>query len=314
MKKIFTLGEMLIDFVSLNSSNQVYLKCPGGAPANVACGISKLGGISGFIGGFGDDMFGHDLQQTLKTFNVDTTNVEFIKDYRTQLVYVSNDERGERFFSFYINEPADTKLSPEMISPEKLEGCDILHIGSISMIREPVKSATLKAVEIVKKNEGLISFDPNIRPSLWPSEEIMIETIISMLPNVDILKISEEELESITKIKDINEAVSSLDKYNIPLVIISLGDKGSMAFLNGENVHEPAISITAVDTTGAGDAFIAGILYQLSKDNYSLNEISISEISKILEFSNICGALTTLNRGAIYSMPSLDEVKKFIAE
>jgi len=314
MKKIFTLGEMLIDFVSLNSSNQVYLKCPGGAPANVACGISRLGGVSGFIGGFGDDMFGHDLQQTLESFNVDTTNVEFIKDYRTQLVYVSNDERGERFFRFYINEPADTKLSPEMITPEKLEGCDILHIGSISMIREPVKSATIKAVEIMKNKKGLVSFDPNIRPSLWPNEEVMIETIQSMLHNVDILKVSEEELESITKIKDIKEAVASLEQYNISLIIVSLGDKGSMAFINGQNVHVPAISITAVDTTGAGDAFIAGILYQLSKKDQLLWEISINEMTKVLEFANICGALTALNRGAIYSMPSLEEVKKFIAE
>lgn len=314
MKKIFTLGEMLIDFVSLNASNQVYLKCPGGAPANVACGISRLGGVSGFIGGFGDDMFGQDLKQTLDCFNVDTSHIEFIQDYRTQLVYVSNDERGERYFSFYINEPADTKLSPEMITENKLDGCDILHIGSISMIREPVKSATIKAVEIMKSKKGLVSFDPNIRPSLWSSEDVMIETIISMLPDVDILKVSEEELESITKIKDIKEAVSSLAQYNIPLIIVSLGEKGSMAFIKDQDVHVPAISITAVDTTGAGDAFIAGILYQLSKKDQLLDDLSITEMTKILEFANICGALTALNRGAIYSMPSLEDVKRFISE
>lgn len=314
MKKIVSLGEMLIDFVSLNASNQVYLKCPGGAPANVACGISRLGGNSGFIGGFGDDMFGHDLKQTLECFNVDTTHIELIKDYRTQLVYVSNDERGERFFSFYIDEPADTKLSSDMITQEKFDECDILHIGSISMIREPIKTATIKAVKIMKNKKGLVSFDPNIRPSLWPSEDLMIETIISMLPNVDILKVSEEELESITKIKDIKEAVFSLAQYNISLIIVSLGEKGSMAFVNNEYVHVPAITITAVDTTGAGDAFIAGILYQLSKREQLLDEIAITEITKILEFANVCGALTALNRGAIYSMPSLEEVKKFIAE
>ncbi|PKM93291.1 MAG: carbohydrate kinase [Firmicutes bacterium HGW-Firmicutes-1] len=311
MKKIFTLGEILIDFVSMNSSNQVYLKCPGGAPANVACGISRLGGKSGFIGGFGDDMFGHYLQEILESLNVDTKNVVFIKDYRTQLVFVSNDEKGERYFSFYVKEPADTKLSPEMITQEQMKDCDILHIGSISMIQEPVKSATIKAVEIVKANNGLISFDPNIRLNLWPTEEQMIQTITFMLPFVDILKVSEEELECITQIKDIQQAITSLDHYQIPLIIVSLGEKGSMAFINGQNTLIPSISITPVDTTGSGDAFIAGVLYKLSQMNQDIKEIPLTEIEVILRFANLCGAHTALDRGAIQSMPTLEDLEKY---
>lgn len=309
MKKIYTLGEVLIDFVPIDLNNTGYIKCPGGAPANVACGVSKLGGNSGFIGCIGDDIFGHFLKETLNKYNVDTRNMIFNEKKNTQLVFVSNDKNGERYFSFYIKEPADISLNKKDITKERLYDCDILHIGSISMIQDPIKSATMKAIEIVKENKGLISFDPNIRISLWPDNDYMLNTIIEKLPFIDILKVSDEELEIITNKKDINEGIKSLDIYKIPLIIVSMGEKGSMVFIDGKGLYVPTISINAVDTTGSGDAFIAGVLYKISSLDISINELKIEDMEHILKFANICGAITAMNKGAMDSMPTLEQLE-----
>ena len=171
MHGVLCLGEALIDFIPLDAENITYQKSPGGAPANVAVGVAKLGGEVTFIGKVGNDVLGHFLKETLEGYGVNTHSINFTEEARTGVTFVSLEASGERHFSFYINPSADQFLRKEEIDESLFKQHKIFHFGSISQILEPSKSATLEAIKIAKESGVLISYDPNFRPSLWNSEE-----------------------------------------------------------------------------------------------------------------------------------------------
>lgn len=314
MKKgIISLGEALIDFIPLDSDNISYQKSPGGAPANVAVGVARLQAKSTFIGKVGNDVLGRFLQKTLADYGVNTSSMLLTDDIRTGVVFVTL-ENGERSFDFYINPSADRFLTEEEIDEKLFDENKILHFGSISLISEPTRSATIKAVKLAKEKGLTVSYDPNLRLGLWDSGEAAKEQIISMLPYADILKISEEELEFITGEKDIEKGAEKLAAYEIPLVLVTLGSEGSYIFTREGHQHVPARKVTTVDTTGAGDAFVSGILYMANEWDGEISAITLEKAVELATFASVSGSLAASEKGAMTALPSLEQVQSILAK
>jgi len=309
---IITLGEALIDFIPVDSSNVTYLKNPGGAPANVAVGASRLGAKSTFIGKVGNDMFGKFLEQALNNYGVDTSSMKFSNDYRTAIVFVQLDNKGERSFTFYLNQTADQQLSEDEINSELFRDHKIFHFGTISLKDQPVKNATLKAIEYARNEKMILSFDPNVRLSLWDDHNELKEMIFQMLNHINVLKISEEELVFLTGDSDQSIIHHWMQKYNIDLVFLTAGENGSYVFTKSGKVKTEAIQILVEDTTGAGDGYVAGMLYQLNNYSKTLKEIQVEDALKIAKFASVTGGLAASKKGAMTALPTIDEVNKYL--
>lgn len=316
---IITMGEMLIDFVPLKKGlplkdNEGFLRMPGGAPANVAVGVAKLGAKSAFFGKVGDDPFGHLLIDTLAEYGVDTSNIITTDDTKTTLAFVTLDETGDRDFTFYRDPGADMLYKWEEVNQEILKKAKIFHYGSISLIDEPVRTATLESAKLAKANGILVSYDPNLRLPLWPDKVEALKGIKTGLGYADILKISEEELEFITGEKDIEKGVKILNKsYVTELIFVTLGADGCYFYNGKEGKHVSGYKSEVKDTTGAGDGFVAGVLSQIIHNNIkNIKEPTIEQLEEIAGFANAVGAITTREKGAIDALPVLEQVKNFL--
>ncbi|RYQ98248.1 hypothetical protein Ahy_B08g094306 isoform B [Arachis hypogaea] len=230
---VVSFGEMLIDFVPTVSGVSLaeapgFLKAPGGAPANVAIAVARLGGKAAFVGKLGDDEFGHMLAGILKENGVVADGITFDQGARTALAFVTLRADGEREFMFYRNPSADMLLKPEELNLELIRSAKVFHYGSISLIVEPCRSAHLKAMEVAKDAGCLLSYDPNLRLPLWPSAEEARKQIRSIWEKADLIKVSDVELEFLTESDKIDdEAAMSLWHPNLKLLLVTLGEHGS---------------------------------------------------------------------------------------
>ncbi len=314
MLDVTALGEILIDFTPAGTpgnGNICFERNPGGAPANVLAALSRLGGKTAFIGKVGEDLFGKYLTQVLKQHSINIEGLRTTSEAKTTLAFVQLDENGDRSFSFYRNPGADTVLEPSEVNYGLIGQSKIFHFGSLTLTDEPSRSSTLAALEHARKSGCIISYDPNLRPALWKNLEEAKKRIMSVLPGVDILKISEEELEFITETNAIETGSRELcRKFNIKLVLITRGALGCYFRLGDETADVPTFSqIKAVDTTGAGDAFLGGFLYSvLSNKISSIEQLTKDDIIKMVRFSNAVASICTSRRGAIPAMPQLGEV------
>ncbi|PYZ96158.1 aminoimidazole riboside kinase [Alteribacter lacisalsi] len=313
-KGIVSLGEALIDFIPLDSENTAFQKSPGGAPANVAVGAAQLGAKTAFLGKVGEDVLGHFLKETLGGYGVHTDRMYFSEEVRTGVVFVTLDAGGERSFDFYIDPSADRFLEEDEVDESLFDDHNLLHFGSISLISEPARSATKKAVRLAQEKGAIVSYDPNLRMMLWDSEEAAREAIISMLGEADVVKISEEELAFITGEREIETGVDALAQYNIPLLLVTMGAEGSHVFINGDHTHVPAMKVDAVDTTGAGDAFVSGMLYQLHMSEKPIGSLTAKEAGKMARFASVSGALAASTKGAMTALPTLEQVNRILDE
>lgn len=314
MHKIYTLGEALIDFipeekgVALKTVSH-FERVPGGAPANVAAGIARLGGDSAFIGKVGEDAFGHCIIDALKACGVDTGLMLTTRECGTALAFVTLDEHGDRDFAFYRNPAADMLLSPEEIDPAWFHAADILHFGSVDLIEAPVKYAHIKAIDAARTAGTLVSFDPNVRLPLWPTPEACRQAILEFLPKADLVKISDDELPFITGIENPAEALASLFVGAVKTVVLTKGGDGAAFITQDFTAESPGYKVTPVDTTGAGDAFVAALLYQLAQRQIRPDALKPGDALEILQFANAAGALTTQAKGAIAALPGVEAVK-----
>ena len=322
MKKVIAIGEALIDFIPHEKGralNEVenFLRVPGGAPLNVAAAVAKLGGTSQMLTKLGEDGFGDAILAEVKPLGVDVSRVSRTREANTALAFVSLREDGERDFSFYRNPSADMLLSAEEIKEEDFNEKDILHFCSVSLIDAPIKNTHKRAIEIAEKKGSIISFDPNVRLPLWKTAEDCRKAIIEFLPFSNIVKISDEELEFITGIKDEREALNSLLIGNVQVIIYTKGTEGAEFITKDRTVFSKSFKVNAQDTTGAGDSFIGSLLYQVAQGEYSLEELvnlPAEKIEEILTFSNATAALTVCKKGAIGALPTKEEVLTLVKE
>ncbi|XP_047317280.1 probable fructokinase-4 [Impatiens glandulifera] len=313
---IVCFGEMLIDFVPTVSGVSLaeapgFLKAPGGAPANVAIAVARLGGKAAFVGKLGDDEFGQMLAGILKENGVNGDGILFDKGARTALAFVTLRDDGEREFMFYRNPSADMLLTAEELNLDLIRSAKVFHYGSISLIVEPCRSAHMKAMEVAKDAGALLSYDPNLRLPLWPSPAEAREQIMSIWEKAEVIKVSDVELEFLTgsdKIDD--ESALSLWHDNLKLLLVTLGEKGCRYYTKGFRGSVDGFNVNAVDTTGAGDSFVGALLCKLVDDPSVLEEEG--KLVKVLKFANACGAITTTKKGAIPALPTESDVLSLI--
>jgi len=316
MADVLTLGELLIDFVpdrtgvTLGEAER-FLKAAGGAPANVAVGVRRLGVDAGFIGKVGDDPFGHWLASILERDGVDVSQLRFDDAARTALAFVSLTEEGERDFMFYRHPSADQLHRADEIDLKAVADATILHHGSISLIQEPSRSATLAAIDAARGAGRLVSYDPNLRLPLWESEEAAREGMLGPWKLAHVIKISEEELSFLTGSSDL-EAARSLMHDELRLLTVTLGQAGVAWFAGDRSGRVDGFSVKPEDTTGAGDAFVAALLAALAREPELASDDDALEGA--LRRANAYAALTTTRPGAIPALPSADELDRFLGE
>ncbi|KAF7131677.1 hypothetical protein RHSIM_Rhsim09G0025300 [Rhododendron simsii] len=309
---IVSFGEMLIDFVPTVSGVSLaeapgFLNAPGGAPANVAIAVARLGGKAAFVGKLGDDEFGHMLAGILKQNGVSGQGILFDQGARTALAFVTLRADGEREFMFYRNPSADMLLTPDELNLELIRSANVFHYGSISLIVEPCRSAHLRAMEVAKEAGALLSYDPNLRLPLWPSAEAARTQIMSIWDKAEVIKVSDNELEFLTgsdKIDD--ESALSLWHDNLKLLLVTLGEKGCRYYTKNFRGTVDGFHVKSVDTTGAGDSFVGALLCKIVADRSVLEEEA--KLKEVLKFANACGAITTTKKGAIPALPTEPEV------
>ena len=316
MKKydVTALGEILIDFTYHSHSENgasLFEQNPGGAPANLLAAVQKLGGKTAFIGKIGNDMHGLFLKETIEKAGISTEGLLIDDNYFTTLAFVNLTPSGERSFSFARKHGADTQLSKDDINYEIIKNSKIFHIGSLSMTDEPVCTATFEALEFAKKNNIIVSYDPNYRKSLWKDEKTAIEAMRSILSYVDIIKISDEEIALLTDSDNPENAATELLDKGIDCIIITLGSKGAYIATRNSNVLSPCPDGKVVDTTGAGDSFMGAFLYKMSHNNKKPCELTKDDITEYAQFANKVATIVVGRRGAINAMPKMDEVLNY---
>ncbi|MCK0473267.1 carbohydrate kinase [Halalkalibacter sp. APA_J-10(15)] len=314
---IVCIGELLIDFFCTDTGNDLikgmkFEKQAGGAPANVCASIVKLGGHALICGKVGNDPFGHFLKNTLEELKVDTSMLVFDDTNPTTLAFVALQENGEREFVF--NRGADAFLTEEDLDMGKIDSARILHFGSATaLLNGPIQTIYLNTMKEAKLADQFISFDPNFRTDLWKgNEQEFVALAKKAITFSDFVKVSEEELQLITGVEDIAEGVQAFHRDGAKFVAVTLGGKGT--FISNGMTQETisSIKVKAIDTTGAGDAFVGAMLYQLAKEKEPKRVLeNIEQIREITLFSNKVAALTCTKVGSIAAIPTMDDLNYF---
>ncbi|WP_010285511.1 carbohydrate kinase family protein [Bacillus timonensis] len=321
MSTLFSIGELLIDFIPLQKGKALkdvfgFERAPGGAPANVAATVAKYGGRASMITKLGNDPFGDFLLEQLENVGVLTDKVFRSTEANTGLAFVSLQDNGERDFTFYRNPSADLLLTEGEIDEKWFSEGDILHFCSVDLVESPMKQAHVKAIEFAKSKGAIISFDPNVRLPLWDEPKECRNTILSFMPMAHIVKISEEELDFLTGTINVEEAIDCLFVGDVKAIILTKGEGGADLFVRNKKYVSTGYKVKVYDTTGAGDAFVGGLLYQLLDKNttqQNLEEILEDNHRQILAFANASGALTTTGKGAISSLPNKMDINLLIS-
>lgn len=306
MNKIWVLGDAVVDLIPDGENH--YLRCAGGAPANVAVGVARLGVPAGFIGRVGDDPLGKFMQQTLQAENVCTKQMILDPAQRTSTVIVDLDN-GERSFTFMVNPSADQFL--EINDLPNFRAGEWLHCCSIALINEPSRSTTFEAIRRIKQAGGFFSFDPNLRESLWASLDEMKQVVNCVVALADVLKFSEEELTLLTDSDNLDVATAKITaQYPEKLIIITLGKDGAVYHLNGKSEIVAGKALQPVDTTGAGDAFVSGLLAGLSQYQHWREDRDV--LVQVIRQANASGALATTAKGAMSALPNRTQLDAFL--
>lgn len=308
---VTALGELLIDFTENGQSGQgnpLFEANPGGAPCNVLAMLSKLGHKTAFIGKVGKDFFGEQLKNAIREVGIDASYLKMDEQVHTTLALVHTYPDGDRDFSFYRNPGADMMLTKDEIPEDLLGDTKIFHFGTLSMTHEGVREATKKAIRIAEGSGALLSFDPNLRPPLWTSLEDAREQVFYGLAHCQILKISDNEIQWLTGEEDYSAGVEWINgRYQIPLVLVSMGKQGSRAYYKGGMVEaKPFLREDTIETTGAGDTFCGCVLHYVAE--HGLGHLSAENLKEMLLFANAAASIVTTRKGALRVMPTKAEI------
>jgi fructokinase len=318
--RVLCLGELLIDLCAVDADVPLaevgtFVRVPGGAPANVAVGLARLGCQAGFVGAVGDDFFGRYLRQVLAANGVDTSHLLVTREARTTLAFIANDTSGEKAIEFYRQPGADMLLTEAAISAAYLDRFDAVHFGSISLVDDGPRAATLRARQLAIDRGALTTFDVNWRPALWPDTRLARERILSAATGVSIVKLSDEEWEAALGVRDFAAGAGALLDRGVALVVRTEGANGaSFAGLRARG-HVPAFHVDVVDSLGAGDAFMAGLIGALGSRQLAagdLRTLGADEAERAIREAHAAAALTTLAKGAMPALPTERAVQEFL--
>nr|WP_042871177.1 aminoimidazole riboside kinase [Aeromonas piscicola] len=297
------MGDAVVDLIPEGELH--YLKCPGGAPANVAVGVARLGGESAFIGRVGADPFGRFMADTLAREGVDTACLRADPDHRTSTVLVALDDEGERSFTFMVRPSADQFLTPDELP--RFDAGQWLLTCSIALANEPVRGSCLQAMAAIKAAGGRVCFDPNLRPEVWGKSAEMLPVVRQTIALSDVVKLSVEELQLLSGEDELAAGLATIS--GPALVLVTRGAAGVVARLEGELLEWVGQKVTPLDTTGAGDAFVAGLLAALAQGE---RLPTLAELPAILAQAHGCGALATTAKGAMTALPTRTELDAFL--
>jgi len=322
MPDVICMGELLAEFVATRQNVSIvdapgFVKAPGGAPANVAVALRRLGLSSGFIGKVGDDPFGQFLRKALDDDGVDTSGLIADSLARTTAVFVAVWDDGHKDLCFYRNPGADMQLRPDEITPVFFTGARCFHFGSITFINEPAASAQRKAIDIARQQGLMVSYDPNYRPTLWPHVDQAKAVIRDSFRYCHLAKISQEEWQVATGHTDLTRGIQEVMKRGVELLVVSRGAEGSLVTNGDYCIEMPSFPINVVETTGAGDGFMAAMITRLLPEREksgSLAKVDREVVREALRFATAVGALTCTKMGAIPALPTLDETAAFLAQ
>ena len=312
---VAALGELLIDFIAAEDSvygNPQFEANPGGAPCNVLAMLQKLGRKTAFIGKVGNDGFGRQLRDAVDSCGVDLKGLQMDDTVHTTLAFVHRLPNGDRDFSFYRNPGADMMLESNEIPEEMIKDAKIFHYGSLSLTDEPVRSATHKALETAEKYGVLRSYDPNLRPPLWQSDELAKEQILWGMAHCDILKIADNEIFWLSGKEDFDEGIAWLkEQFSIPLIWLTLGPDGSRVYYKDMKISTPAfLQENTIETTGAGDTFCACMLDGVLR--YGTDGFTEETLKETVRFASAAASIITTRKGALKSMPEKQEIIDFL--
>ncbi|MEI6045250.1 MAG: PfkB family carbohydrate kinase [Chloroflexota bacterium] len=314
--EIICLGEALIDITppsrgaSIITTGEMRMAA-GGAPANVAVGLARLGTATGFLGRVGADFFGYHLKAVLTKNGVETSQLHLDNRANTAVAFVTWDEQGEASYLFYRNISADTLLHPDDIDPHYIKQARLLQFGSLLLTAEPSAAATYQALRIASEVGTLLSYDINLRLTAWPSEAAALVGITAPLAFTNILKLNRHELEFLTSESDPLVGTQKLWQENFGLVVVTLDREGFFYRTAKSSGFLPAFSATVVDTVGAGDGFLAGLLDGLRRGNFAFENEEL--VRQACRQAAAVGAITVTRPGAIPALPSRQEVDAFLA-
>jgi fructokinase len=314
---VICIGEALIDFVAVQSGERFrdvaeFRRVAGGAPANVAVGTAKLGKKSAFIGRVGRDEFGFYLRDTIAENGVNVDLLQYDDEARTGIAFIALPTPTTREFLFYRNPSADMLLDSNQFNFEFIKRTKILHFGSITLIREPSRSSTLKAIDIAKNAGALISYDPNLRIDLWPDDAAAKKQIIAALPLADVVKLNDEECKFLTGETDIARGAGRIISSGSKIVFVTLGAEGSFYATSRFSGSIPTFDVKTVDSTGCGDSFVSGLLAYLAERD--LEEVVDDEtiLAEAVKISNAAASITSMKKGVIPSLPYKKELEEFL--
>lgn len=316
MPKALCIGELLIDFVSTTPDVTLaaapgFVKAPGGAPANVAVGLAKLGIDAGFIGKVGSDAFGDFLRETLAQNSVNTDFLIADATARTTLAFVATRSDGMKDITFYRHPGADIQLSPDELDADYIQSAELFHYGSVSLSHSPSREATLEAIKCAKAGDALLSYDANLRLMLWDDADDAKRWIWEVMPYADVVKISEEEWEFIMGNVSFATGAKRILEGGASLVVVTLGEKGCYWTNGRAEGSVDGFAVNVVDTLGAGDAFVAAMLSQLLRHE-NLLALDKTQLNTMMRYANTAGALATQKVGVIPALPTATEIEAFL--
>lgn len=303
---VLSYGDAFVDYIARTHENTEFDLYLGGATVNVAAGASRLGLPSRFITITGDDEESTFVRQQMAEEGVDLKQAIEVPEKRCTSVYVHLTEESDRIFAKYLDPTPDIQVRPEELQEEAFQEAVTFHFCSGTMFHPTALATTRRAVELAREKGVLLSFDVNVRPLRWESEERCRETILEFMGLSHMVKMTREEMYFLMQTEDFTQGLERLQQYSIPLVFLTDGENGTICLVDGQQIHAPVTPVVPVDTTGAGDAFIAGVLYYVFHNGFPETPADVLECAT---FGNKLGALCATKQGALTAMPRLEEIE-----
>jgi fructokinase len=312
---LYCMGVLIMDMFPSEHGKHLadvssYRPVPGGAPANVAVAVCRLGGNSAYLGAVGDDAFGEAVVECLKGCGVDVSGIRTDDERRTTLNFHAKPTEDSIEFLFYRNPGADTNLTIKDIDIKALVRANALHLDSMCLTDEPMRSAAAYAADFVRQCGGIVSFDCNWRPPVWASPNTCRKAVFGFLPRADIFKANDDEIALLCPGMEMDEAVQTLMQMGPKAVVVTMGSNGSRAYTNRFCVQQAGMKVNLADSIGCGDAYIAGFLYKLFEKKLNLDTMTSEDAADCALFADCVAALTATKHGALSALPQADEVEK----